>query len=69
MESRPGNLTPRQREVVRLYSLGCTRKEAAAIMGLSPNTVYNHKFAAMNLLGISRQTLLVRLSIKYKLRL
>ena len=43
-------LTPRQTEIVRLVSLGCTTIEIAAILGLAESTVDNHKAAAMNAL-------------------
>lgn len=58
------NLTERQKEVVRLLSLGCTVKEAAKVLKLSPSTVDNHKSAAMARLGTDKLALLTRLSIK-----
>ena len=61
------NLTPRQCEVVRLISLGCTTEEAADILGLAPSTVDNHKSRAMMLLGTDKAALLTRLAIKYKI--
>jgi DNA-binding NarL/FixJ family response regulator len=60
-------LTERQIEVVRLLSLGCTVKEAAKILRLSPSTVDNHKSAAMARLGTDKLALLTRLALKYKL--
>ena len=59
-------LTERQKEVVRLLSLGCTVKEAAKILGLSPSTVDNHKSAAMGRLGTDKLALLTRLAIKMR---
>ena len=47
-------LTKRHREVVRLFSLGCTVNEAAKILRLSPSTVDNHKTAAMARLGTDK---------------
>lgn len=61
------NLTPRQTEVVRLASLGCSNHEIAAILGLAVSTADNHKAAAMRLLGTDKATLLTRLAIKYKI--
>jgi DNA-binding NarL/FixJ family response regulator len=58
------HLTERQKEVVRLLSLGCTVKEAAKVLKLSPSTVDNHKSAAMARLGTDKLALLTRLSIK-----
>ncbi len=60
-------LTKRQREVVRLLSLGCTVKEAAKILKLSPSTVDNHKSAAMAKLGTDKLALLTRLAIKMRI--
>ena len=61
------HLTERQMEVVRLLSLGCTVKEAAAILKLSPSTVDNHKTAAMARLGTDKLALVTRLAIKQKI--
>lgn len=61
------NITPRQTEVVRLASLGCTNEEIAAILGLAVSTVDNHKAAAMKVMGIGKAALLVRLALKYKI--
>lgn len=60
-------LTKRQREVVRLLSLGCTVKEAAKILNLSPSTVDNHKSAAMAKLGTDKLALLTRLAIQMRI--
>jgi DNA-binding NarL/FixJ family response regulator len=60
-------LTERQTEVVRLLSLGCTVKEAAAILQLSPSTVDNHKTAAMARLGTDKLPLLTRIALKMKI--
>jgi DNA-binding CsgD family transcriptional regulator len=60
-------LTPRQTEVVRLVSLGCTSQEIAAILGLAVSTVDNHKATAMAVLGTDKSTLLTRLAIKLKI--
>ena len=67
MKQRVAALTPRQREVARLLSLGCTVHEAAAILRLSPSTVDNHKSRLMKTLGTDKSALLVRLAIKYRL--
>ncbi|MFH1264834.1 MAG: LuxR C-terminal-related transcriptional regulator [Planctomycetota bacterium] len=60
-------LTERQTEVVRLLSLGCTVKEAAKVLKLSPSTVDNHKTAAMTRLGTDKVALLTRLALKMKI--
>jgi two-component system response regulator NreC len=61
------NLTERQREVVRLSSLGCTIYEAADILGLSSSTVDNYKTAAMELLGTDKAAILTRWAIKHRI--
>ena len=60
-------LTKRHKEVVRLLSLGCTVKEAAKILKISPSTVDNHKTAAMGRLGTDKLALLTRLAIKLRI--
>lgn len=67
MKQRVAALTPRQREIARLLSLGCTVNEAAAILRLSPSTVDNHKSRLMQTLGTDKSVLLTRLAIKYRL--
>lgn len=57
-------LTKREREVVRLVSLGCSVKEAAAILKLAPSTVDNHRARAMAKLGTDKAALLTRIAIK-----
>lgn len=66
MKARVASLSPRQREIVRLTSLGCTSHEIATILGMSRWTVENHQFQAKERLGISKAALLTRIAIKYK---
>lgn len=61
------DLTPREKQVIRLVSLGCTVKEAAAILKLSPSTVDNHKWRAMTKLGTDKLALLTRLALKMRI--
>ncbi|GAB6166547.1 hypothetical protein JCM19992_25470 [Thermostilla marina] len=60
-------LSPREKEVIRLVSLGCSVKEAAAILGISPSTVDNHKYSAMHKLGTNKLALVTRLAIKKRI--
>jgi len=60
------HLTPRETQIVRLLSLGCTVKEAAAILKLAPSTVDNHKLRAMTKLGTNKLALLTRIAIKHR---
>lgn len=61
------NLTPRQTEIVRLVSLGCSTIEIAAILGIAESTVDNHKAAAMKIMGTDKASLVARLAIKHKI--
>jgi DNA-binding CsgD family transcriptional regulator len=67
MKTRVAALSPRQRQIVRLTSLGCTSHEIAAILGMSRWTVENHQFQAKQRLGVSKAALLTRIAIKYKI--
>ena len=60
-------LTAREREVVRLASLGCTGIETGKILKIAPSTVTNHKANAMRKLGTDKAALLTRLAIKMKI--
>ena len=60
-------LTEREKEVVRLCSLGCSVPEAAKILKLAPSTVDNHKSRAMSKLGTDKAALLTRLAILNKI--
>ncbi len=64
---RPGkiHLTPREEQILRLVSLGCTVKEAAAILDVAPSTADNHKARLMAKLGTDKAALLTRLAIQY----
>ncbi len=63
----PTALTPREREVVRLLSLGCTVREAALILKLAPSTVDNHKAKAMSKLKTNKVALLTRIAIRERI--
>ena len=62
--SKKHKLTPRETEVVRLVSLGCTVHEAAAVLGIASSTIDNHKARAMSKLGTDKVALLTRLALK-----
>ena len=58
------HLTPREEEIFRLLSLGCTVKEAAAVLDVAPSTADNHKARLMAKLGTDKAALLTRLAVK-----
>jgi DNA-binding CsgD family transcriptional regulator len=66
MQQQP-HLTPRQREVVRLSSLGCTNDEISRILGISESTVDNHRDRAMSALGTNKAPLMARLALKHRI--
>lgn len=66
MKDRVASLSPRQRQIVRLTSLGCSSQEIAKILGMSRWTVENHQFTAKERLGISKAALLTRIAIQHK---
>jgi DNA-binding CsgD family transcriptional regulator len=63
-EKKRARLTKREKEVVRLLTLGCTVSQAAAILKLAPSTVDNHKTRAMAKLGTNKLALLTRIAIR-----
>lgn len=61
------DLTTRERQVVRLVSLGCSTGEAARILGVAEPTVDTHRTNAMRKLGVGKVALLTRLAIKHRI--
>jgi DNA-binding CsgD family transcriptional regulator len=61
---QPAELSNREKQVVRLISLGCTLNEAALILHLSPSTIDNHKTRIMAKLSTNKITLLTRIALK-----
>ena len=59
-----GELTKRQRDVLRLIVEGRRMKEIAAILGLSARTVETHKYEMMRVLGVESTAELVALAVK-----
>ena len=64
---RPGkiHLTPREEQILRLVSLGCSVKEVAAILDVAPSTADNHKARLMAKLGTDKAAILTRLALQY----
>jgi DNA-binding CsgD family transcriptional regulator len=59
------SLTQRQREVIRLQSLGLTASEIARVLSVSSNTISIHLQDAKRQLGIHRATALARFAIEH----
>jgi DNA-binding NarL/FixJ family response regulator len=60
-------LTPRQRDVLRLLAQGRRMKEIAAELDLSVRTVENHKAHLLQVLGLTSTADLVRFAIKQRI--
>jgi DNA-binding NarL/FixJ family response regulator len=60
-------LTPRQRDVLRLLAQGKRMKEIAAELDLSVRTVENHKAHLLHLLSLGSTADLVRFAIKQRI--
>ena len=60
-------LTPRQRDILRLIVKGQRMKEIAANLGLSTRTVEGHKYEMMETLGVASTAELVRYAIDRRL--
>lgn len=56
-------LTPRQREVLRLVALGHTSRQIAALLTISPRTVESHRASVLDRLGLTGTAELVRYAV------
>ena len=61
------DLTPRQRDVLRLLAEGKRMKEIAAELDISPRTVEDHKYQLMHTLGLETTADLVRFALKQRI--
>lgn len=59
-ETALGDLTPRQRDVLRLLVMGYTNREVAARLGVSERTVEGHRAQVFDRLGLAGRAELVR---------
>ena len=62
-------LTPRQRDILRLIVKGQRMKEIAATLGISTRTVEGHKYEMMETLGVTSTAELVRYALDRRLHL
>jgi two-component system response regulator NreC len=65
--SEGGNLTPREREVLRLIALGHTSVEIAGKLELSPRTIETHRARIHRKLGLATRAELVRFALQHQL--
>jgi DNA-binding NarL/FixJ family response regulator len=66
-ERLPGQLTPRESEIIRLLAEGKANKEIAAALGIAIRTVETHRAKIMFKLGIHSSNELVRYAIRNKI--
>ena len=66
-KAKDPQLTPRQREILRLIVKGQRMKEIAANLGLSTRTVEGHKYQMMEALGVTSTAELVRYALERRL--
>ena len=59
-----GGMTERRREILRLLADGCSAKEIARRLDISPRTVEFHKYQMMESLGLRSTAQLVRWAIR-----
>ncbi len=57
-DGRTDRLTSRQASCIALVAKGCSSKEIARELGISPSTVDNHIAAAMQIVGLANRTAL-----------
>ena len=57
------SLTGRQLEVVRLTAIGCSTKDIAERLSLSPKTIESHRYRAMQRLGVHDRIELTRIAL------
>jgi DNA-binding NarL/FixJ family response regulator len=65
--SRRSNLTPREREVVKMIAEGNSAREIAGVLGLSVKTVEAHRFNLMRKLDIHNKAQLVTYAIQKRI--
>jgi DNA-binding NarL/FixJ family response regulator len=66
-DTKVGELSDRQRDVLRLIVEGKRMKEIAATLGLSTRTVESHKYEMMRTLGVQSTAELVRYALEHNL--
>ncbi len=58
-------LTPRDREIMRMLTQGLTAKEIASDLGVSPKTVEYHKYRIIRELGLQTSAGLIQYAVKH----
>jgi DNA-binding NarL/FixJ family response regulator len=66
-KAKAPQVTPRQRDILRLIVKGQRMKEIAANLGLSIRTVEGYKYEMMEVLGVTSTAELVRYALERRL--
>jgi DNA-binding NarL/FixJ family response regulator len=67
VKAKEPQVTPRQRDILRLIVKGQRMKEIATALGLSTRTVEGHKYQMMEALGVTSTAELVRYALERRL--
>jgi DNA-binding NarL/FixJ family response regulator len=67
VKAKDPQVTPRQRDILRLIVKGQRMKEIATALGLSTRTVEGHKYQMMEALGVTSTAELVRYALERRL--
>ena len=65
--SRPGNLTDREIEVLRLMAQGCSNREMAASLGITPKTAGHHVQHIYDKIGVSTRAAAALFAVENRL--
>jgi DNA-binding NarL/FixJ family response regulator len=63
-EATPGDLTPREREIVQLLAEGKSNKDVSTVLGISIKTAEKHRATVMRKLGFGAFSELVRYAVR-----
>ncbi len=61
------SLTDREQEILQLIAEGNSNKEVAAVLGVSPRTIENHRAKIMSKLRLKSLSELVRYAVRNKI--
>jgi DNA-binding NarL/FixJ family response regulator len=62
----PSNLSPRERDVLKLLAAGHTNAEIAAVLYVSVNTVKSHVRGILNKLGVEHRLQAAIIALRYE---
>jgi DNA-binding NarL/FixJ family response regulator len=66
-EDSPQNLTPREKQVLKLLAEGKSNKQLASVLGISTRTAENHRARVMHKLDLRSLSDLVRYAVRHRI--